>query len=372
MRLFLPLLALLMTLGCRGPQLPASGEVPKSLSAKEVPMALERAQQELALGRTAVALEWMMRASEPSGLPTSLRNEVQTLLERAAEAHIEELERSGADPKQLELMTQVQLPRHVAVTAGIAAARRYQEQGKHRKVYEVIRSLDAAFPMHHERAQAGAMLVDSGLALSLDERGFLFFWRARDDAYAALNYVTIEYPSEPRGDLAHARLAEMYEEDRRLALAISAHEDLILNYPGSSLRPYSEARIPHLRLRRIQSPVYDRNALLEAHRELMDWLGRYPEHELRFEVVMDLEDALRRLAESDLSIAAFYDRVGNAFGTRYHAQRALELAAEAGDGARVARAERMLASLPEDEGDLRPDAEPVLDGFQGLGGGYQP
>lgn len=347
--------ALVFALGCRGPELPRSGEVPRSLTAEEVPSALERAREDLALGRTAVALEWMVRAGEIKGLPVETRNEVQALLERAAEARIEELERTAADPKELELFTRIQLPRHVAVAAGVAAARRYQELGKHVKVYETLRALDASFPMHHERAQAGTLLVESGLALSREDRRFLFFWRSRDDAYAALNYLTIEYPSEPRGDLAYARLAEMYEEDRRLGLAIAAHEDLILNHPGSPLRSYSEARIPHLRLVRIESPEYDRTALLEARRELGDWLARYREHELRPTVAADLVDVLRRLAESDLSIAAFYDRVGNTFGTRYHAQRARELALEAGDEGRVARAERLLASLPADAGEVRPE-----------------
>lgn len=356
MRLLLLLLPLL-ALGCRGPQLPRSGEVPRSLQAADLSLALERAEAELALGRPGIALEWMVRAAELEGLEPGDRARLQALLERAAEARIEELERTAADPRELELLTKIQLPRHIAVAAGMAAARRYREAGRHARVFETIRALDASYPMHHERALAGTLLVDSGLALSRDTRRFLFFWRARDDAYATLNYVTLEYPSEPRGDLAHARLAEMYEEDRKLALAISSHEDLILNYPGSPLRPYSEARIPHLRLRRIESPDYDRATLVEARRELSEWLSRYSDHELRPEVRVDLEDALRRLAENDLLVAAFYDRVGNAFGTRYHALRARELAGEAGDGERVARADRVLATLPAGEGALRPDEE---------------
>src|SRR5690606_9469952 len=94
--------ALLLAVGCRGPELPRSGEVPRSLTAEEVPLALERAREELALGRTAVALEWMVRAGALKGLPVETRNEVQSLLERAAEARIEELERTAADPKELE------------------------------------------------------------------------------------------------------------------------------------------------------------------------------------------------------------------------------------------------------------------------------
>jgi outer membrane protein assembly factor BamD (BamD/ComL family) len=97
---------------------------------------------------------------------------------------------------------------------------------------------------------------------------------------------------------------------------------------------------------------------LQARKELGDWLERHPEHELRAEVANDLDDSLRRLAESDLSIAAFYDRVGNAFGVRFHAERAREEAAEARDGERVARAEALLASLPVGEAEGRPDDEP--------------
>ena len=367
MRPPLPLLlalsvALLGPTGCRGPELPRSGEVPEELFADDVPHALERAEEELALGRPGIALEWMVRASELSGLPTEQRAEVQILLERAAEARIEELVAIEADPEDLVLLTQVQLPRQVAVAAGMAAARRYHELGEYDEVVDTIQELDTRYPMHHERSQAGALLVDAGLALSRDDSGFWIFWSARDDAKGALEYVTIEYPSEPRGDIAYARLAEMYEEDRQYTLAIERHADLILNYPQSPLRPFSQARIPHVRLEQIQSPEYDRAALAMARRELVEWLDRHPDHELRPEVRADLDDAQRRLAESDLGIARFYVRVGNPFGARHHAERAREEALAANDLSRVERAEEILTHLPEveEEAELPEEAPPAL------------
>jgi hypothetical protein len=64
------------------------------------------------------------------------------------------------------------------------------------------------------------------------------------------------------------------------------------------------------------------------------------------EVREDLADALSRLAISDLGIAEFQLTVGNDFGARLHASRALEEAGGAGDEVRARRAQAILDSLP--------------------------
>ena len=119
---------------------------------------------------------------------------------------------------------------------------------------DLIKRLDREYPFHHERVAAGQLLVQLGLDLSYDPSGFWIFWSAREDGISALEYLTLNYPSEPRGDEAFARLAEMYEEDEKWASAIENHEDLILQYPTSNFVAASQARIPHLRLSSLQSP----------------------------------------------------------------------------------------------------------------------
>ncbi len=368
----LPLLCLLCALwlaGCRSTGLPRSGEVPDELTPAEVPAAIEAAEAALAEGRSAIALEWMFVASEVKGLPAEERARVQELLERAADRRLAELERSEGGVEELERLAEASLPRHIAVSAGIRAARLHLEAGEFEDAIELVRDLDERFPQHHERAAAGEILIEAALALSYDDSGFWIFHSARDAAFAGLEYATIHFPSDPRGAEAYWRLAEMYEEDGEYELAIERLEDLVLYFPEHPLRPAAQAQIPHLRLMAVTSPEYDRGALLAARAELETWLERYPTHERRAQVEVDLADCLARLAVSDLTIARFYRRVKSRFGARHHAARAREEARLAGDESLVEEAESLLAALPEAEGgevDL-PEASELERLLEGLG-----
>ena len=139
-----------------------------------------------------------------------------------------------------------------------------------------------------------------------------------------------------------------------------------MNHPQSPLRPRSQASIPHLRLHLLKSPEYDRSELLKARAELEEWLSSYAGHEHETAVRIELGDCLRRLSSSDLVIAGFYTTVGNEFGARQHAARAVDEARLAGDEDLVREAEASLRRLPaprtkDDSGakaDTGPDTRP--------------
>jgi outer membrane protein assembly factor BamD (BamD/ComL family) len=316
--------------------------IPKKLEANRVPHAIESAKAELDAGHTGRALQWMRAAAVADDLATETREQVQTLLEEVAGKRIEELSAPGADPGDLADLVDLDLPRQLAVTAGIQAARRMQERGEPMDAYRIIKKLDSKYPLHHERAEAGELLGDLGLALSKDHSHFLFFYNRQDDAQEVLEYLILNYPRALRCDEAYAALARIYTDERNWSLAIDRLEKLILNHPSSPRRPAGQAEIPHLRLRSIESPEYDRSAILHAKEELEEWLRGYPGSELEPNVRTDLADCLRRLSDSDLGIAGFYGRVRNGKGARWHAQRAVEEARQAGDEERAKRAEVFL------------------------------
>jgi outer membrane protein assembly factor BamD (BamD/ComL family) len=165
-----------------------------------------------------------------------------------------------------------------------------------------------------------------------------------------LEYAILEHPWARRGDEAHKVLAEVYERHNDLNLAISTLDKLVLDHPNSELRPAAQAHVPELRLRLLRSPEFDRGTLLKAEAELKRWLNSWPSHELAPHVGVALGDCLRRLCDSDLSIAGYYRTVGNPFGARFHAERAIEEARDAGDEARVRFAEGVVAELPPQAG----------------------
>lgn len=357
------------TSSCSSNPLRRTGEVPKKLDSEEVPAAIERAEEALAAGRVDLALEWAYAASRVEGLPTEQRNRVQTLMEQAADQRIEQLSGEGRDPDELAELIDVGLPRQVAVTAGIHAAEQWIAEGEYKRAFEVIQRLDELYPRHHERPAAGMLLAEIGIELSHKDTGWWIFGRSRPKAFQALEYLVLNYPLAPRCAEAYWRLGEMYEEDSEWQTAIERFQELVLYHPKSSYVAAALARIPHVRLASIESPEYDRKALALGREELEEWLRIYPGHELETGVREDLDDCLRRLAQSDLVIARFYRTVGNHHGTRLHAERAVEEARLAGDEDRARAAEKILAGLgpidaePEEE-DLLPEA-PVPEDVRG-------
>jgi len=240
----------------------------------------------------------------------------------------------------------LELPRQITVAAAVRGAEFFVARKEYHEAVLLIQRLDKRYPRHYLRPEAGKILLDAGLALSHLKSGW--FDSHRDHAFAALEYASVNYPSAVRGDQALMRLAEMYEEDKRWDYAIARHEELTQNYPNSPLVPTSLARIPHLRLASIESPEYDRKALLQARDDLSKWLRDFAGHPATDLARHDLLDAWVRLAESDLGIADFHVTIGNDIGARYHAKRALEEARAAGDENRQARARAILGELPEE------------------------
>lgn len=319
---------------------------PTKLDAERVPGAIEAAEQDLAAGRTQRALDWMRSASRSTGLSSDTRQRVQELLERAARTRMDDLSAPGSDPEDLADMLDIDLPRQIAVAAGVRAARRMHELGEPMDAYRLLKKIDTRFPLHHERVAAGDLLFEIGESLSRDTSSFLGFFRKSDDAQEVLEYLVLYYPWTSTCDRAYEILARIYEEESEWDFAIERHEKLVLNHPGSPLRAASQARIPHLRLRSLRSPEYDRSQLVQAERELVEWLRAFAGHEREADVRVDLADCLRRLSDSDMVIARFYERVDNAFGARFHAVRAADEARRAGDEERAREADELASAFP--------------------------
>ena len=368
-RLALALVLAVVPASCRTISgiLPGGSDVPESVTPAEVEGALATSQARLEEGDGEQALEWALAASKARQLSAEERSRVQAWLEKVADLRIKELAQEERDPKALADLYELDLPRQICVSAGIEAARLWVEQGKLERAFRFLKRIDERYPLHHEVRSASVLLAEIGLRLIEEDSGFLWFSSSKDEGVAVLEYLVLKAPWDERCDEAYYALAGVYEDEEEWALAIERHEDLILYHSESPRRPFSQARVPHLRLLGLASPEYDRKLLTDARQELERWLEKYGgldvvPPELEREVRIDLTDCLRRLAESDLGIAAFYRRVDNAYGWRFHAERALESAELAGDERRAARARALIAA--RDEGDQSRDpieAGPVVE-----------
>jgi hypothetical protein len=344
-----PLVALLLSSGCA-----IFSQTP---DAAQVSAELARAEAERAAGDDQAAVARLLHVRKVSDLDPALRDRSADLLESAAQALMDHYEASGTDPDTFEELFEEQgLPTHVRARAGILAADRDLARGERIAAVKLVKRVDQELPGHANRIPAGDVLARAGLALIHDPSRYGLFFTYRARGVSALEYLIQHYPLDAHCPAALAALAERYEREDDLDLAIERHEDLVLYHDESPEAVVSEARLPYLRLERLERNDYDRHELLRARAELARWLERHPSHELEPWVRGVALECDRRLTENDLILAAYYRRTGAPFGTRIHCERALRRAQEAGLAELASRAREGLAALPA----ASPQAETAL------------
>ena len=336
------LLLLALVAGCSSSD--TKRRVSPRFSAAEVPAAIAESEADLDAGRYEAALERLRSAKNTPDLPAEQRQAVQLVLERAAG----EVITHSTNASDLQELTDIDIPRPLAVEAGIRAAHLLFEEGERMKAFRLLRKLDAKFPQHPRRMQAASLLYEVGKDLASDDGSYLLIFHYKNDAPQVLEYLVMNHPSAPEGDEALWLLSQLYEEANQLDLAIEKHQDLILWFLGSEYVVRSQAAIPRLRMAILHSPEYDRSQLLLARAELETWLaehGSTAQPELIAEVRRDRTDAIRRLADSDLDIARFYERVDSPKGATFHARRAFDLAREGADPVQIEEARELLQAV---------------------------
>ncbi len=340
-------------------------------SPQEADKRVQRAESELAANDSVHALADLRRARDTEHLSSEQKNRIDVLLERCAEARIAELSAPGSDPDEMEELFDLNLPRQIAITAGVRAARLMLDRGKAVNAYEMIQKVDKRYPpagTHHERQLAGDVLFEAGMKLAKSDYSILGLFSDHDDAKAVLEYLVQNYPQERRCDQAYRELGTLYERDRLWATARERYQDLVTYHLDSPLAPESEWRIPHLRLVALRRPDYDRRELLRALGELDAWLDAHTGNELESSVQADRRDCLKRLAQSDLIVAHFYSKIEKWDGARIHAERALEAANKSGDAPTISKAQAALAIVPKATGkDARPQKQETAAKFPSKG-----
>ncbi len=336
------LLCSLLLIGCASR---LSTEVESIYTPQQIPAVLDLARTCIAENRDLEsAFEHLRNARWTVGLTQAQQQEIQNVLEETTRAVIA----TSTETDLLEAIMDVDVPRRLAVEAGLQAARLRYAEGERMDAYRLIKRLDSKFPSHHERAAAGELLVEVGFDLAQDDRSYGLIFDYKSLAPEVLEYLVMNYPSHPGGDRSLWTLAELYQDQGDLEIAIEKHQDLMLWFPASAYVPTSQARIPHLRLLRHASPEYDRASLMLAKSELTAWLEDHAGHELEPSVQAERNDAISRLAASDLSIAHFYDTLDQPEGVILHARRALAEARECGDEQQASEADALLAKRAQE------------------------
>lgn len=344
MRPFAPLLLAASLLACQA-TIPRPSGVPEEYGdAAEASAAIAAAQAELSEPEQVwSAVARLAAAQQTPGLDSATRGQVQSLLVTAVSLRLDQLAGDPEAAEELGALADLELPRDLSVRAHLASARAWLEQGERVECHEKLQEMARHYPLHARRMEAGTLHFAAGKSLAEDPGTYALVFHYRSLAPMVLEAFVQGHPGHPEGPQAYELLVELYEEDGDFLLATRRAEELLLYFPGTLEGIRAQAKIPQLRLASLGSPEYDRTVLLQAQRELEEWLLANPQHELADEVRRDQADCLQRLADSDLSIARFYQTVGNQSGFEYHARRGFSSAQVGGNQEQLEEARALLA-----------------------------
>lgn len=338
-------------------------ELPSGLSTES---ALARAEEHLASEEYDDAVILMAALQGERNLAPELRNASAVLAERAVDALARDasMDEGRWSAEELQELSRLNLTLNLRARLTVAAGAAHLREGSRVLAFKLLRDFEESNPSHSERAGASEVMAAAGFSLIEDPGRYGLVRRYRSRGIGALEFLVLHYPSHPRCAEAYEALASAYVERDRLDLAIERYEDLLLYHPADPRAPIAEARLPQLRMLRVDRDDFDRYELERARDELEAWLERYGEvPEVGAELLEAVQENLAlcylRLANNDLIVARFHKRIGVPFGTRQHAERALaEAALAADDGADVvAEARELLAWAQRAEG-TRPRRDP--------------
>lgn len=328
----------LASCGTTGPILAAWGEDPlapypgEQLTPEAVDAQLAIAREELDAGLPWEATRRSLRLYEDTQLDSARGNAtIQTLIDAYGAAIA-----TSTRPSQLDRIRTTRLPRTVRAMRAVAKARLQLERDSPLLGFEEIWELELTYPAHHLSNEAADLVYGAATRLRERDSSFLFFYSDANRANTVYDYLVIQHPTHPRCDEAYWRLASYDADARRYVDAILHLEDLVLYHPTSVYAIEAEARIPTLRLADHARHDFDVGSLERILAETRAWLTRHGRRgvtEDRDALIAEMRDqeveCLRRLAEGDLAVARYYDRLDQSFGAWQHAARAQDYAAEA-------------------------------------------
>jgi outer membrane protein assembly factor BamD (BamD/ComL family) len=327
------------------------------LASAEIDRQLEIGANELEQGLVWEAARRSLELIEDSRLDSDQGNTATQILIDAFGRGIEQSTRS----RQLERFRPSRLPRAVRAMQGVGKARLLLAEGEPYSAYDEIRKLEDRFPAHHLTREAADVVYRAGTELYHSTGRYLLFFTDRGRSPQVLEYLVLRHPTHPGCDECYWLLAQYAEDARDFDRAITSLEDLVLFHPSSPHAVEAEARIPMLRLEDHVRVDFDTSLVKRARTETELWLQRHgartgdAAHDALVERMEALlVDCLTRWSRADLVVARYYDKLGEGFGARMHADRARRLAEQAGLTAEVEEALAIAARHPS------PVAGPLL------------
>jgi outer membrane protein assembly factor BamD (BamD/ComL family) len=250
---------------------------------------------------------------------------------------------------QLDTLTDEVCPKRLRDRRDVAKAAAHIGRGEPWDAFLALERFSDLYPHSDLRPTVVEMLWDIGRTLATSGRGFWIFWSDRRAARTVLEHLITRHPDTQRLADALRVLGDMAYEDADYDLAQERFRDLMRRRPESEWVKYAGFRFAMSIVDSLQGPDYDLDKMNLAVRELTDFLANAPENpELGDKARAALVKLREWRAERHLTIAAFYRRVGNAAGERYHLQIACrpEFAGTAAQAEALQRAAELPPAAP--------------------------
>ncbi|MFT5289008.1 MAG: tetratricopeptide (TPR) repeat protein [Planctomycetota bacterium] len=334
---------------------------------KDIIEAMAQVDSDLAAGRSGTALRRCAGVQALRNLPAELR--IRSNAQADAAVRDLALDANAEDGRwsatQMEAFSSLDLPQVQKARLAVGAGQAHLRENSRIRAFKFLRDFEAKNPGHPERLGAGDVLAVAGFSMITDNGRYGIFGRYRSRGVGALELLVLRYPFHPRCAEAYVGLANAYEIRGDLDLAIERLEDLLLYHPDDARGPTAQARLPRLRMEQVERDDFDRAEIERAREEFEAWIARYDtqggdDTQQLANVRAQLSICYLRLANNDLIVSRYHKRIHQSFGTRQHAERALDQAR------RSLTSLNLAAEEGESEGDKQRAALKVIDEAQTL------
>ncbi len=218
-----------------------------------------------------------------------------------------------------------EFPRRIRDRFELTLASAQLATGEDWDAFQTIKEFADRHPHSELRPRVIQVQFDAGRRLVQSDAGFWIFWSDRRAGRTVLEHLITRYPDNPHLADTLRLLGEMAMADGDYQLAQERFRDLLRRRPDSEWVPLARYRYAMSIVATLQGPDYDEEQMQHASRELAEFLANPPENPA---FVADAAAAQERLrewqAERHVTVAAFYRRIGNAFGERHHLAQAVD------------------------------------------------
>lgn len=189
--------------------------------------------------------------------------------------------------------------------------------------FEIIRDFSEKHAFSPFDADVQDLEFEIGAELIQSDGGFLFFTSDKKDGQIVLEHFVLRYSKHPSDPDALRLLGEKAYAEGDYLLAGERFRELAVTHENSEWFELARFRIAMSSFKSLVGPRYDLRSMLRANNELRDFLARRVENpEFREEATASLKTVREWLGRKQVLISAFYLRINNSVGYRFHMRKA--------------------------------------------------